>query len=727
LGAIRVPGRPEGEQSSGVGRPEKVLGRAMEQGQTGTFCAYLSAGSLVGNRYRIVRTLGAGGMASVYLVEDEVLGGGTQVALKILKQGGKISEAQSERFLREVRLTHKINHENVVRTFDFGQEGETRFYTMEHLSGKTLSMLMDEHEQLPIDMVLRIAIQVCRGLGAIHAVGVTHRDLKPDNIMVVDSMRVKITDFGVARGDGSLLTVQADEIIGTIAYLAPETLLGEKATTAVDYYSFAVVLYQLLTGRLPIEDDNPARLIMRKIEETPVDPRTLRSDIPEWLADGILGLLDPDPVDRMEAVKDFVQKLVEQAPAFSETDHVTASLGIQISELPTSVLDNSTTSAFKRIRTASRLILPIKRVVACIFTALCILPFYTLDISTRIEYEQLDNLFRFRGAQSPHSDVVIVSIDEPSYLQLGIPMAEAWPRHLHAKLLAVLERYGAKKVIFDILFVSPSADPAADEEFAKALTKVPTILGASIGMTQQATANGSFVLEQMIRPLPLFEKSAAGIGVVGFPQFHSRIRNFYSKRSELFPDVGSLAEAASDSTQSAERPGEQDLINYYGPASTIRRFSYHDVISDESRIPAQAFKDKRVFVGLNLQSRTGPSQREAFGSPFDSSMFGTEIHATAASNILSRDWIRRAPVLIERTICVGVVATTLLALFTLRSRGALLAAVSISLVALVVQYVCFSTGLFVPLVAPVCLGIIGGLILRMWFHHNSQIRKRRWS
>lgn len=699
----------------------------MEQSQSGTFCPYLVAGSLVANRYRIIRTLGAGGMASVYLAEDEVLGGNTQVALKILKQGGRISETQSERFLREVRLTHKINHENVVRTFDFGQEGDTRFYTMEYLSGKTLSALMDEQKQLPIDMVLRIAIQVCRGIAAMHAVGVTHRDLKPDNIMVIDSSRVKITDFGVARGDGSLFTVQADEIIGTIAYLAPETLLGERATTAVDYYSFAAVMYELLTGRLPIEDDNPARLIMRKIDETPADPRSIRQDIPEWLADGILGLLDPDPADRMDAVKEFVPTLVARTPADTGTDRITASLGVQISDVPTKVIDGASTSAFNRIRGVSQQILPIKRVVACLVIALLAIPFCSVDLSTRIEYEQLDNLFRLRGIQAPNEELVIVSIDEPSYQHLGIPMGDVWPRRLHAKLLGVLQRYGAKKVIFDILFVNPSADPSADAEFAQALTKVPTVLGVSIGLTQQATANGSFELEQMMRPLPLFEKNAAAIGVVGFPQFHSRIRGFYAKRSELFPDVGSLAEAAGEVSQADYKPGERDLINYYGPASTIRRFSYHDVISDEARIPAAAFKNKRVFVGLNLQSRTGPSQREAFTSPFDSSVFGTEIHATAASNILNKDWLRRTSTTVERCVCVGLVSVLLGVLSLLSGRLAILITAAITITALGIQYFFFAKGVFIPLFVPLVFGMLGGFILRIWSHQNANLRKRRWS
>jgi serine/threonine protein kinase len=697
----------------------------MQQGQTPTYCPFLASGSLVGNRYRIVRTLGAGGMASVYLAEDEVLGGETQVALKILKQGVGLSESQAERFLREVRLTHKINHENVVRTFDFGQEGDTRFYTMEYLQGKTLTTLMQEQGQLPIDTVLRIALQVLKGIAAIHQVGVTHRDIKPDNIMVIDSMRVKITDFGVARGDGSLLTLQAEEIIGTIAYLSPETLLGQKATTAIDYYSFAAVLYELLTGHLPIEDDNPARIIMRKIDEIPPDPRSLREDIPDWLSEGILNLLDPDPVGRMNAVKDFLQALVQHAPAHSETDLITASIGVHIADLPTKALSYS--GSFQRVKTLSRGPLSWARCVAIAVLSLLAVPVCTTERSLRVEYEQLDNLFRWRGQQAPHQDLVMVSIDEPSYSNLQVPMGDAWPRRLHAKLLRKLEQAGAKKVIFDVLFINPSSDPLADQEFADAISRIPTILGASLGLSQQTTANGSFSLEQMIRPLPLLEKAAAGIGIVGLPQFYGRLRGFYAKRSELFPDVASLAEAASDTGAMSAKPGERDLLNYYGPASTIRRFSYHDVIADEARIPEGVFRDKRVFIGLNLQSRTGPSQREAFGSPFDARMFGTEVHATATSNLLMKDWIRRLPGGIECAAWFCLVAILISCLAILPGRAAVLALVGIIAGACLVQYIAFLGGVFLPVVSPMLLGAVTGVLLRIWLLQNSQSKKRYWA
>lgn len=694
----------------------------MAQGQTSTQGAYLSNGAVVAGRYKIIRTLGAGGMASVYLAEDMVLGE-TTVALKILKQTGSMADGNAERFLREVRLTHRINHENVVRTFDFGQEGNMRFYTMEYLSGKTLGSLM-EGEVLPISTILRIALQICRGIAAIHNVGVIHRDLKPDNIMVVDSMRVKITDFGVARGDVSMLTGAAEQILGTIAYLAPETLIGEKVTQAVDYYAFGAILYELLTGHLPIEDNVPARLIMRKVEERPVDPRTYREDIPQWLADAVLGLLHPKPQQRMQSVKAFVQNLAAHAPADESLDSVTATVGVNISDLPTAAFKRFplvSLLSFVRIRPLTLRELVMSAVLACMVAAVSLTSFG--NFLSRVN---IDRLFTLRGPLTPSSDVVVVAIDEPSYLNLNIPMATAWPRNLHAQLIDRLVNAGAKRVVFDILFVNDSNDPAADKAFADALGRLPSILGTSVGFSQQATLNGSFLLEQAIRPAPMFEQKAAGIGIVGLPQDGGRIFRFLTERYALFPDGRPLAEVAVGPAGSYVTPGPRDLINYYGPTPTVRRFSYHDVIAPEQRIPPEAFKDKIVFVGLTLQSRTGPSQREAFTTPYDAGLFGTEIHATATSNLLKRDWIRRLSVASDAIIIVvlALIATFLVASFS-GFLGIVAPAAFLFLVG-AAQFYLFTSGTFIPAVTPILLGFLAGLIVRVLIAPGGGLGQRRW-
>lgn len=722
----------------------------MVQGQTTSNGTFLTPGSLVAGRYKIIRTLGAGGMASVYLAEDVILGE-TTVALKILKQSGTMADGTEERFLREVKLTHRINHENVVRTFDFGQDGSLRYYTMEYLSGKTLSALMKDGE-LSIPTVLKIALQICRGVAAIHAVGVVHRDLKPDNIMVVDSLRVKITDFGVARGDVSLLTGAAEQILGTIAYLAPETLIGEKVTQAVDYYAFGAILFELLTGHLPIEDSIPARLIMRKVEERPPDPRSYRADIPAWLAEAVIDLLNPNPQQRMQSIRSFLQNLAKHAPSVESAsengvgifgknpeklkgkdnskgeadslDLVSATVGVDLSELPTRVfprLPFVSLFASVRPRQLSLRELIIAAMLVCVVAAISL-----TAPGSFADRKNLDGLFALRGPRIPSSDVVVVAIDEPSYLNLNVPMASAWPRSLHTKLIDRLVGAGARRVVFDILFVNESGDPAADKAFAEALGRIPTVLGASVSFTQQATLNGAFLLEQVIRPAPMFEERAVGLGIVGLPQDDGRIYRFLTDKSELFPEGRPISEVAAGIDKSSRTPGPRDLINYYGPAPAVRKFSYHDVIANEQRIPPEAFKDKIVFVGLTLQSRTGPSQREAFISPYDAQVFGTEIHATATSNLLKGDWIKRLPLTSDGLVvaCFAVISILLVTLFS--GLAGVFVPCGFLAVTIGVQLYLFKLGMFIPAITPIVLGFLGGLILRVLIAPGVGFGQRRW-
>jgi CHASE2 domain-containing sensor protein len=600
-----------------------------------------------------------------------------------------------------------------------------RFYTMEYLSGKTLSSLMED-QVLPISTILRIALQICRGIAAIHSVGVIHRDLKPDNIRVVDSMRVKITDFGVARGDVSKLTGGAEQILGTIAYLAPESLIGEKVTPAVDYYAFGSIIYELLTGHLPIEDNIPARLIMRKVEERPPDPRKYRDDIPPWLAESVLGLLTPNPQQRMQSVRSFVQNLATHAPSSEALDVVTATVGVSISELPTTAFSKLPfigVLSYLRIRPLSLRELVFAITLACAVTAAC------LSTPGRFaDRVNLDGLFIARGARAPAKDLVMVAIDEQSYLSLDIPMATAWPRNLHVKLIEKLLRAGAKRVVFDILFVNSSDDPAADVAFAEALGKMPSILGASVGFTQQATLNGSFFLEQVIRPAPMFEERSAGLGVIGMPLESGRIMRFLTERSAMFPEGRPIAEMAIGAAEGGayETPGPRDLINFYGPAPTVPRFSYHDVISDEDRIPTEAFKDKIVFVGLTLQSRTGPSQRESFKTPYDEGMFGTEIHATAASNLLNKDWIRRLSPTGDALIIISLAAFATFLVASFGGVAGILAPLSLVGAAGLCQLFLFSVGTYVPVLAPILLGFLAGLVIRLLIAPSFGLGQRRW-
>jgi CHASE2 domain-containing sensor protein len=168
------------------------------------------------------------------------------------------------------------------------------------------------------------------------------------------------------------------------------------------------------------------------------------------------------------------------------------------------------------------------------------------------------------------------------------------------------------------------------------------------------------------------------------------------------------------------------MINYYGPVPTVRRFSYHDVISDERRIPKEAFKDAIVFVGLTLQSRTGPSQREAFTTPFDAGMFGTEIHATAASNIIKHDWISRLSSQWDGLLIIALAVTSTVMVASLAGLPGILVPFGFLIGCCFTELALFKVGTFVPLVTPVLLGFLAGLVVRLILAPTGVFGNRRW-
>jgi len=646
-------------------------------------------------------------MASVYLAEDTLLEE-TEVAIKILSDIGEAMPEHRARFLQEVKLTRKIQHENVVRTFDYGQDGDLSFYSMEYLQGAPLSELMNRGA-IDFEKCLSIATQLMRGIVAIHGVGVIHRDLKPSNIIVSDSGVVTITDFGIARGESSSVTLNPAQVLGTIAYIAPEVLSGNRASRAVDFYALGVVLYELLTGYLPFDEESPARLILQKVEQEPISISMYRADLPEWIGRGVMGLLGRDPVERMRAVRDFAKML--EARGYQEK---TESLSRQLDD----TIANSDLPRFSRWRRA-RLYLrrftfgTVPVLLATLFSMLA-LPISTSELGERVEGRSLDELFRWRGSRSPSSDAVIVAIDEQSYTNLGVPFTSPWPRELHARLLDTLAEAGAKLVVFDVLFNDDDGQSGEDIELAMSMRRVPTVLGAALGMSHKATMQGSFLLEEMIRPANLFEEAAVGIGTVGLPVHAERVRRFMTQRSQVFPEVSSLAQAAvSAAGGRSEQPRERDLINFYGPARAIQTVSYETVIRDRDRLPQGIFKDSIVFVGLGLRSSTGPSQRDSFATPYDSATFGAELHATATLNILHRAWIRAVSPLAGSLAVLVIAGSIIWSLVALPGVAAVCAVGVISLGTLAAQLFLFMSQLYVPIATGILWGCFAGCVLRI--------------
>lgn len=261
-------------------------------------------GETISGRYVIEKCLGAGGMGAVYLAQDNVLEG-NRVALKVLHSELTRDNDLAKRFLREVQLMHKVNHPNVVRTYDVGREEDLIYFTMEYLPGASLDRLINKDTTLPLETIVNVAEQVCLALQAIHSAEIIHRDLKPANILVLEGNIVKLTDFGVARPKGSNLT-QHNEIIGSVEYMAPEVWLGKGMTPALDFYSLGIILYQLATGSVPFASEEPASLMWMHVKKPPTPPKELRSDIPNWLNNLILKLLAKAPTERPQSGNEII-------------------------------------------------------------------------------------------------------------------------------------------------------------------------------------------------------------------------------------------------------------------------------------------------------------------------------------------------------------------------------------------------------------------------------------
>lgn len=255
----------------------------------------LPSGFTIAGRYKILKSLGSGGMAAVYLARDQVLSG-EKVAIKILRAEYVIDERHTRRFLREVQLMRKINHPNVVRTYDVGADNDLIYFTMEYLIGKSFEDLLDS-KTFPFERIADITCSICEGLNAIHQAQIIHRDLKPGNLMLLDDGNVKIADFGVARPKRSRLTAH-NEVVGSATYMAPEVWLGKKPSPSIDLYSLGIILYELTTGDVPFDADSPADMMRMHLDCEPKPPKEINKNTPPWVNRLILELLAKTPSER---------------------------------------------------------------------------------------------------------------------------------------------------------------------------------------------------------------------------------------------------------------------------------------------------------------------------------------------------------------------------------------------------------------------------------------------
>src|SRR5438270_5430473 len=252
-------------------------------------------GSFIDHRYKVVSRLGSGGMADVYLAEDEQLG--RKIALKLLHRRFAEDPGFVERFRREAQAAAGLQHPNVVGVYDRGGYDETYYIAMEYVPGRTLKQLI--RDEAPLDPVraIDIAIQILKASRFAHRRGVIHRDLKPHNVIVDDSGHVKVTDFGIARAGASDMT-ETGSIMGTAQYLSPEQAQGHAVSASADLYSVAVVLYEMLTGRVPFDAESAVTIALKHVSEAPAAPTAHNASIPPELEQVVMWALNKNPADR---------------------------------------------------------------------------------------------------------------------------------------------------------------------------------------------------------------------------------------------------------------------------------------------------------------------------------------------------------------------------------------------------------------------------------------------
>ncbi len=267
----------------------------------------LEPGTVLGDRYRIEKLIGFGGMGSVYKATDLELD--RVMALKVIRPHLADDPNVLQRFKQEIILAREVTHRNVVRIFDIGQAGDTRFISMEFIEGKDLLGLLKERGALPAEEVAEIIEQVCLALDAAHQQGVVHRDLKPANIMIDQDGRVVVMDFGIARSLELSGMTQTGSMLGTPDYMSPEQVKGEQVDSRSDLFALGIIFYQLLTGELPYQGNTPMAAMYTRTQKRAAPIRDLDPDLPGFLGDVVGRCLEIPAHKRYQSAREVLQDL----------------------------------------------------------------------------------------------------------------------------------------------------------------------------------------------------------------------------------------------------------------------------------------------------------------------------------------------------------------------------------------------------------------------------------
>jgi len=267
----------------------------------------LSPGTLLGDRYQVLRLLGQGGMGTVYKARDRELD--RQVALKVIRADMAANPEILKRFKQELILARQITHRNVIRIFDLGQAEGIKFITMEYIEGEDLKNVLRRKKKLEPDEAANIMAQVCRALEAAHAEGVIHRDLKPQNIMLDKSGRACVMDFGIARSMAASGMTQTGALVGTPDYMSPEQAKGLQLDARSDLFTFGIIFYEVLSGQTPFDADTTMGKLWKRTSEPARPLGDLDKSIPQPLSDIVRKCLEIDPQKRFASASELLQQI----------------------------------------------------------------------------------------------------------------------------------------------------------------------------------------------------------------------------------------------------------------------------------------------------------------------------------------------------------------------------------------------------------------------------------
>lgn len=262
---------------------------------------------IFGGRYEVVERIGAGGMAIVYKAKDLLLN--RVVTIKVLRDQFVTDEDFIRRFRREAQSAASLSHPNIVSIYDVGKDGDTEYIVMEFVEGRNLKEIIREYAPLSTEQSVNLAKQITGAIQNAHEKHIIHRDIKPHNILVTSNGHAKVTDFGIARAVSSATVTHTGDIVGSVHYLSPEQAKGIQSNEQSDIYSLGIVLYELLTGKVPYDGETPIAIALKHLQQDPVPPSKLNPRISKDLEGVIMRAISKSPEQRYLTAKDLLEDL----------------------------------------------------------------------------------------------------------------------------------------------------------------------------------------------------------------------------------------------------------------------------------------------------------------------------------------------------------------------------------------------------------------------------------